>query len=44
MLIEVAAAVAIAGLIKTCQPFQGKNVVVVICGANISREKLSEII
>jgi threonine dehydratase len=41
MLIEGAAAVAIAGLLKTCQAFPGKNVVVVLCGANIGVEKLA---
>lgn len=40
MLIEGAAAVAIAGMIKTCKPLQGKNVVIVLCGANIGVEKL----
>jgi threonine dehydratase len=43
-LLEGAAGVALAALKTSCEPFQGKNVVVVICGANISREKLREII
>jgi threonine dehydratase len=40
MLIEGAAAVAIASLIKTAPSYRGQNVVVVLCGANIGFEKL----
>jgi threonine dehydratase len=40
MLIEGAAAVAIASYLKTCQQWIGKNVVIIICGGNISLETL----
>ena len=36
MLIEGAAGVALAALLKLAQRFQGKHVVVVLCGANLS--------
>jgi threonine dehydratase len=42
MLCEGAAAVAIAGLLNAKSGMRGKNVVVVICGANISAERLKE--
>lgn len=41
MLIEGAAAVSIAGLLKTRNMFSAKNVVVVLCGANIALDKLA---
>ncbi|MDH5344949.1 MAG: threonine/serine dehydratase [Gammaproteobacteria bacterium] len=44
MLLEGAAGVAIAGLLKIGEEFRGRNVVVVICGANISRETLKKVI
>jgi threonine dehydratase len=40
MLIEGAAAVAIAAYLKSCQRFVDQNVVIVLCGANISLETL----
>ncbi len=43
-LLEGAARVAIAALKKTADEFQGKNVVIIICGGNISRETLSKVI
>lgn len=44
MLIEGSAGVAIASLLKRAGEFQGKNVVVIICGANISLETLKTIV
>jgi threonine dehydratase len=44
MLIEGAAAVAIASYIKMRDRFAGKSVVIVICGANISLDALKEIL
>ncbi len=44
MMIEGAAGVAIASFLKTKERFQGKNVVVVICGANISLQTLKTIL
>lgn len=44
MLLEGAAGVAIAALQAHPEPYQGKNVVVVICGANISRETLKGVL
>ncbi len=44
MLIEGAAAVAIASLMKTRESVQNKNVVVVLCGANIGIEKLAKVL
>jgi threonine dehydratase len=41
--IEGAAAVAIAGLLKSRRTFKDKNVVVVLCGGNISSETLNAI-
>lgn len=41
MLIEGAAAVPIAALLKNPGAFQGKNVVVILCGANISFDTLA---
>ena len=43
-LIEGAAGVAIAGLLQDPGDFTGKNVVVLICGANISRSKLASVL
>ena len=44
MLIEGAAAVAIASYLKTRERCVGKNVVIVICGANISLETLKAVL
>lgn len=44
MLIEGAAGVVIASFLKRRDLFQGKNVVLVICGANISLETLKTIL
>ena len=40
LLIEGAAAVALAGLVKLADQFVGKRVVVIVCGANISLQTL----
>ena len=44
MLIEGAAAVAIASYLKMCDRFKDSNVVIVICGANISPATLKTIL
>ncbi len=44
MLIEGAAGVAVAGYLRQRDAFPGGNVVVVLCGANISREALRAIL
>ena len=44
MLLEGAAGVAIAGLKKKAAAYQGRNVVVIVCGGNISRETLKTVI
>ena len=44
MVIEGAAAVAIASYLNLCRRFSGKNVVIIICGANISQDTLKEIL
>lgn len=44
MLLEGAAGVALAGLKQRAAEFQGKSVVVIVCGANISRDTLRKII
>ena len=44
MLLEGAAGVAIAGCTKTAEDYRDKNVVIVICGGNISRETLKKVI
>ena len=44
MLVEGSAAVAIAAFRKQASQFAGKNVVVVICGANIGLETLKEVV
>lgn len=43
-LIEGAAGVAVAGLLKERDRLAGKNVVVILCGANISRERLKDVL
>ncbi|MDH4046897.1 MAG: threonine/serine dehydratase [Gammaproteobacteria bacterium] len=44
MLIEGAAGVALAGLIADSRNVAGKNVVVLVCGGNISRDTLRQVI
>ena len=44
MLIEGAAGVALAGLLEIGSEYAGKNVVVIVCGANISRATLKNVI
>jgi threonine dehydratase len=44
MMIEGSAAVAIASLLRLRGRFAGRNVVVVLCGANIAAEKLKELL
>ena len=44
MLPEGAAGVALAGLRVRADRYEGKNVVAIICGGNISRETLKEVI
>ncbi len=44
MLIEGAAAVAVAAMVKRRDRLAGKNVVVIICGANISLETLKSVL
>ena len=44
MLLEGAAGVALAGMLQTGEQFRDRNIVVVICGANISRDTLKKII
>jgi threonine dehydratase len=44
MLIEGAAAVPLAALLKTSERFQGKTIIIVLCGANISLETLKSVI
>ena len=43
-LIEGAAAVAVAGYLKSKERFRGRRVVIVLCGANISLERLRQAI
>jgi threonine dehydratase len=44
MLIEGSAAVAIAAFVRRAEEFAGKNVVIVLCGANISLETLCKVL
>jgi threonine dehydratase len=44
MLLEGAAGVALAGLVARAASYRGRNVVVIICGGNISRETLQRVI
>lgn len=44
MLLEGAAGVAIAGFLDIAGDYKGKNVVIVVCGGNISRETLKKVI
>ncbi|MCL9782256.1 threonine/serine dehydratase [Vibrio sp. S4M6] len=43
-IIEGAAGVALASLLKTSTKYQGKNVVVILCGGNIPEQKFHEVI
>ncbi len=43
-LIEGAAGAAVAALLKNAERFAGKTTVVIVCGANISPEKLREVL
>ena len=43
-IIEGAAGVAVASFLKHKNAYQGKNVVIIICGANIATEKLKAIV
>ncbi|MDJ0700394.1 MAG: threonine/serine dehydratase [Woeseiaceae bacterium] len=43
-LLEGAAGVAIAGLMEHRDAIRGKNVVVIVCGGNISRERLKQVL
>jgi len=43
-LLEGAAGVALAAFLKTAQRYRGKNVVIVICGANIGLDKLKTVL
>jgi threonine dehydratase len=43
-LLEGAAGVALAGLLSSADDFAGKNVVVIVCGGNISRETLKSVL
>ena len=43
-IIEGAAAVTVASFIKNAAKYQGKKVVLIICGANITTEKLKTIL
>ena len=44
MLVEGAAALTLASLLKENDEMSGKNVVLVICGANVSLETLRDIL
>jgi threonine dehydratase len=44
MMIEGSAGVAIAGFLKLQHKFKNKKVLIVLCGANISSEKLMEVV
>jgi threonine dehydratase len=43
-LIEGAAGVAVAGFLKEKERFAGRSVVIVLCGANISRDRLKDVL
>lgn len=44
MLAEGAAGVALAGLLKNADAYKGQNVVIIICGGNVSRDTLKKVI
>ena len=43
-MIEGAAGVAVAGYLKEARRYEGRTVAIVLCGANIARERLKEIL
>jgi len=43
-LIEGAAGVAVAGYLKDTDRPAGKHVVIILCGANISRDRLKQVL
>ena len=43
-IIEGSAGVSVASFIKNAKEFRGQRVVIIICGSNISFEKLKEIL
>ncbi len=43
MLIEGSAAVAVASLLRTAENYKGKNVVIVLCGANIGTPQIAKL-
>lgn len=44
MLLEGAAGVAIAGFLSVADDYKGRNVVILVCGGNISRDTLRQVI
>lgn len=44
MLLEGAAGVAIAGFLEVADEYKGKNVVIIVCGGNISRDTLKKVL
>ena len=44
MLLEGAAGVALAGVLARARDYEGKNVVAIVCGGNISRDTLKRVI
>jgi len=44
MMIEGSAGTAVAGFLKLKKQLKGKRVLIIICGANISMDKIKEII
>jgi threonine dehydratase len=44
MLPEGAAGVALAGLVRKASAFENRNVAVIICGGNVSRDTLKTVI
>jgi threonine dehydratase len=43
-IVEGAAGVAVASFIKEVDKYEGQTVVIIICGANITTEKLKELL
>jgi threonine dehydratase len=44
LLVEGAAGLALAGFLKSAEAWQGKRVVIILCGANIGKARLREIL
>jgi len=44
LIIEGAAGVALASLIKNQEKYQGKNVVVLVCGGNVSEKVVKQMV